>query len=290
MRVNSIEPPLTTWRNFICRCALTFLEAIPVKKPVAMIVSLSLVIFLSARLRAQQSQRQSKPPAQAQSQPSSMPGMDMSEMQHDTNNHPDAASAATESMSDMHGMTMNPHMFMTSLRPANDSDEIRAEKILDALRPALERYRDYTTALDDGFKIFLPNVKQQHYHFTNWRNALRAQFMFDPSRPTSLLYTKTADGYELEGAMYTAPRHYTEDQLNERVPLSVARWHKHVNFCMPRRGTPANQVDWKEFGLGGSIATKKACHAAHGRWYPQVFGWMVHVYPFASDPSQIWAH
>ncbi|HKW89236.1 MAG TPA: hypothetical protein VJN21_10825 [Candidatus Acidoferrales bacterium] len=260
------------------------------KKAAAIIVAFAFVAFIAVRLYAQQPQSQSKPPAQAQSQSSSMSGMDMSEMQHDSSVHPDAASAATESMSDMRGIAMNPHMYMTPLRPANDSDEIRAGKILDALRPALEKYRDYTTALDDGFKIFLPNVKQPHYHFTNWRNALRAQFVFDPSRPTSLLYKKTEDGYELEGAMYTAPRHYTEDQLNERVPLSVARWHKHVNFCMPRRGTPASQVNWKEFGLAGSIATKKACRAAGGRWYPQVFSWMVHVYPFASDPGEIWAH
>ncbi|HEV2299897.1 MAG TPA: hypothetical protein VGR72_15435 [Candidatus Acidoferrales bacterium] len=260
------------------------------KKFAAVILSFAFVALLSLGLRAQQPQTQSKPPAQPQAQSSSMPGMDMNEMQHDTNAHPDAASAATESMSDMHRMDMNPHMFMTALRPASADDEIRAEKILDALRPAIEKYRDYQAALDDGYKIFLPNVKQQHYHFTNWRYALRAQFVFDPARPTSLLYTKTADGYELEGAMYTAPRRYSEDQLNERVPLSVARWHKHVNFCMPRRGTPANQVNWKEFGLGGSIATKAACREAGGRWYPQVFGWMVHVYPFAADPDQIWVH
>src|SRR5579864_5039082 len=260
------------------------------KKAAAIILSVSLIAFLAARLRAQQAQSQSKPPAAATSQSSSMPGMDMSSMQHDTVAHPDAASAATASMSDMRGMEMNPHMFMTSLRPDNADDEIRAEKILDALRPSLEKYRDYQAALDDGYKIFLPNVKQQHYHFTNWEYALKAQFMFDPVHPTSLLYTKTADGYELEGAMYTAPKRYTEDQLNERVPLSVARWHKHVNFCMPKRGTPANQVNWKEFGLGGSIATKPACREAGGRWYPQVFGWMVHVYPFESDPAKIWAH
>ena len=73
-------------------------------------------------------------------------------------------------------------------------------------------------------------------------------------------------------------------------PFPCRPRHRHVNPCMPRRGTPASQVNWKEFGPAGSIATRKACRAAHGRWYPQVFGWMVHVYPFASDPSQIWAH
>jgi hypothetical protein len=258
------------------------------KKASAVVLALLFVVFLAARLSAQQSQARSNPPAQSQS--SSMPGMNMSEMQHDTAAHPNAASAANDSMSDMRGMNMNPHMHMTALRPANAADRARARQILDALRPAIEKYRDYHVALADGYRIFLPNIKQQQYHFTNWRYALKARFVFDPAHPTSLLYKKTVDGYELRGAMYTAPRRYTEDQLNARVPLSVARWHQHVNFCMPPRGTPRGDVNWKEFGLGGSIATKDACDAAGGRWFPVIFGWMVHVYPFASDPSQIWAH
>ena len=90
--------------------------------------------------------------------------------------------------------------------------------------------------------------------------------------------------------MYTAPKNSTERQLDERVPLSVARWHEHVNFCMPPKGTPAGQVNWKEFGFVGSIATQDACEQAGGRWFPQMFNWMVHVYPFETDPSKVWAH
>jgi len=32
--------------------------------------------------------------------------------------------------------------------------------------------------------------------------------------------------YLLEGVMYTANPDATEDELNERIPLSVGRWHK----------------------------------------------------------------
>ena len=35
------------------------------------------------------------------------------------------------------------------------------------LRPAIEKYKDYHVALNDGFKIFGPNVPQPRYHFTN---------------------------------------------------------------------------------------------------------------------------
>ena len=57
----------------------------------------------------------------------------------------------------------------------------------------------------------------------------------------------------------------------------------------PAKGTPPSEVNWKEFGQG-SIATEEACDVAGGRWVPQIFNWMVHVYPFEKDPAKIWAH
>jgi hypothetical protein len=248
---------------------------------------------------------QSGTPQSGDSMPADMPGMQMPSPQPASNGtsrhasqNSDAAQAATQAMSgDMSGhmsgdgdMDMNAHMRMTALRPGSAADQKRAAEIVATVRQSIAKYEDYHVALADGFRIFAPNVPQKHYHFTSRRNAIRAQFIFDPARPTSLLYKKTADGYQLEGAMYTAPRRYTEDQLNERVPLSVARWHQHVDFCLPPRGAAMRQADWKEFGLEGSIATEQACQAAGGRWFPVVFGWMVHVYPFESDPAKIWAH
>jgi len=44
-----------------------------------------------------------------------------------------------------------------------------------------------------------------------------------------------------------------------------------------------------KFGLMGSIATKEDCDAAGGRFMPQVFGWMVHVYPMEQKPEDIWS-
>jgi hypothetical protein len=263
--------------------------------------------------QSQSGQTQSGQSQPSQSKPaggmSGMPGMQMDDMEHearvsgfdDSNpdkkkRNPDGAAAATKAMSgdmadddDMH-MDMGPHMHMTTLRAPSAADQQRADEIVSTLRTSIAKYEDYHAALADGYKIFGPNVPQPQYHFTNSRYALKAQFVFDAEHPTSLLYKKTADGYQLAGAMYTAPRRYTDEQLNERVPLSIARWHEHVNFCLPRLGTPIQSVDWKQFGLKGSIVTEEACDAAGGRWYPIVFGWMVHVYPFESDPAKVWAH
>lgn len=244
------------------------------------------VFLLAPRLGAQQTQDPSQPKSQDQDR---MSGMHMGDMHRETETNPDAARSANDAMSS-HDMAMNPHMFMTTFRPENPDDQKRATEILDTLRNSIDKYKDYRVALGDGYQIFLPNVPQPHFHFTNYRYAYEAVFAFNPAHPTSLLYKKTSTGYELEGAMYTAPKNATEEELNERVPLSVARWHKHVNLCMPQSGTPRIQVNWKQFGLGGSISTEDACARAGGRWVPQIFNWMVHVYPYEADPSKIWAH
>ncbi len=180
-------------------------------------------------------------------------------------------------------------MKLTAARPQMPEDVARADELVKTLREALGKYKDYRAALADGYQIFLPNLPQPEYHFTNHRTGFLSAFMFDPAQPTSLLYKKTRSGYELVGAMYTAPQYATEDKLNERVPLSVASWHLHTNLCMPPKEQSA-RADWTRFGLQGSIYTAEACAAAGGRFMPKIFGWMVHVYPFETSPEKIWRH
>jgi len=184
---------------------------------------------------------------------------------------------------------MAAHMAWSDMRPATDADRERAAEIVKTLRAALARYKDYRVAEADGFKPFHPEFPQKIYHFTRWQNGLKAAFEFDPAKPTSLLYKKTSTGYELVGAMYTAPRGTSEAKLDQRVPLGVARWHRHVNLCFPPKGQGAN-ADWTKFGPNGSIATRAACDTAGGRFFPQIFGWMVHVYPWATTQQAAWTH
>jgi hypothetical protein len=243
------------------------------------------IALMSIPLLAQQSQTSQG--TQSQADKGAMSGMDMPDMHHDSGNA-DAARAANNSMSGH--MDMGAHMYMTTLRPPDAEDQKRAAEIVETVRNGIDKYKDYRVALADGFRIFFPNVPQDIYHFTNYRYGAEAASTFDPSRPTSLLYKKVNGGYELVGAMFTARKGATEEELNERVPLSVARWHKHVNLCLPPKGTRLQDVDLKVFGLRGSIATEEACSEAGGRWIPQIFGWMVHVYPYETDPAKIWAH
>jgi hypothetical protein len=242
----------------------------------------------------------------ASSNGQSMPGMempahDMSKMKDmpaaadinkDNNTEKENESdAGAHVMQSMEGhMDMGPHMKMTPLRQPQPGDKERAQQVADAARKASEKYLDYHAALNDGFKIFLPNVPQKMYHFTNYSYAFENAVHFNPDHPTSLLYEKHGEDYKLIGAMYTAPKRLTEEQLDERVPLSVAQWHEHVNFCAAPEGRKNEYlVPHAQFGLRGSITTQEACDAAGGAFHPIIFNWMVHVYPFEKDPAAIWS-
>jgi hypothetical protein len=204
-----------------------------------------------------------------------------------------AAAAVHEAMSDPLMAAHASHIVLTPTRPATAADSARAARVLTELKRGLARYADVRAAEADGYRQFLPNVPQKVYHFTSYRRSVGEAFAFDPARPSSLLYEKTPDGrFTLVGAMYHAPRRLSLEQLDERVPLGIARWHRHVNLCLPPRGEEGR---WREtrggvplFGPLGSIATRGDCDAAGGRFVENLFGWMLHVNPFASDPAEVW--
>jgi len=208
-----------------------------------------------------------------------MPGMD----------NDDGAAHAMHSMEDHH-MDMGPHMKMTPMRALQSGDQEKADQVVQGARRAAEKYSDYKVALADGFKIFMPDRPQKQYHFTNYQYAFEAARHLNPDHPTSLLYEKNGDGYKLIGVMYTARKTATQEDLDARIPLSIAQWHAHVNLCIPP--PEKRQEAWgphSQFGLHGSITTQEACDAAGGRFMPQIFGWMVHVYPFEQKPEDIWS-
>jgi hypothetical protein len=150
---------------------------------------------------------------------------------------------------------------------------------------------------------------------------------FDLARPGSLLYEKkTFGGYKLVGAMYDAPAADTPDQLDALIPLSLSHWHAHTNICLPNGVTEADVINGNvaarmrpdissaarapgEFGRGGgagdaermrvgyladprfgftgTISNQADCEAADGNFHKQIFGWMIHVYPFASEDLKV---
>jgi hypothetical protein len=187
------------------------------------------------------------------------------------------------------------HMEMSPALRATPADSARAARVARELRTALLQYRDTTAAVADGYQMFLPKVKEQKvYHFTNSWRAVQEAFRFNPARPTSLLYRKGPDGkFVLIGAMYTAPKRFGIDKLDARVPLSIARWHKHVNWCVPKRGATQRWLERQNgepvFGPESPIATREACDAVGGDFHGSLFGWMLHANVFeGDDPATVW--
>jgi hypothetical protein len=187
-------------------------------------------------------------------------------------------------------MEMDPiaskHTELSPERRPSPGDSARALKVAAELRQAIAKYKDTTVAIADGYHMFLPNLKNQKvYHFTNNGRGLEAAFHFNPSKPTSLLYKHGTDGkLVLIGAMYTMPKNASPERLNERVPLSIGRWHKHVNWCMPKQGEEQRWTETRDghpvFGPGGPISTKAECDAVRGEFEPNLFGWMIHANVF----------
>jgi hypothetical protein len=205
-------------------------------------------------------------------QDQSMAGMNMGDMSSTGNMGP--------SMAAMEG-----HMYITPLRPKQPGDEEKAKALLAQVKASIERYKDYRKALADGYVIANPKVDQPQSHFNNPANIKEAESHFDPTKPSSLLYRKTPNQrYKLEGVMFTDRPDASEDELNERIPLSIVRWHEHTNFC----AAPADKVQEyfgksPKFGMFGSIRTADACKAAGGKFFPTMFTWMIHVFPYEDN-------
>jgi hypothetical protein len=255
------------------------------KRPLAIVI---LVLFAILCLQAQDQ----KPLSDMSGM--TMSGHDLSAISstdsHDMPGMGDDGSAHAMHSMENHHMDLSAHMKMTTVRDPKPGDQEKADQVVEAARRVAQKYTDYKVALGDGYKIFHPELPQKMYHFTNYWYAFEATRRFSADHPTSLLYERNGDNYKLIGVMYTAPKYASEDELDSRIPLSISQWHAHVNLCVPPQDKKKDV--WgphPQFGLNGSITTKEECDTAGGRFIPQIFGWMVHVYPFEQKPEDIWS-
>jgi hypothetical protein len=258
------------------------------KKSRVLFFSLLLLALVVAVAAINETPGQSQKPAEPMA---GMPGMAVTTA--DPSGNPCDQMAGMAGMNVMgESMTaMANHMCVTPMRTPQPGDDEKAKAVIAQVRAVMEKYKDYKKAVADGYIQANPTVDQPQFHFNNKANATLADTEFDPSRPTSLLYFQTPmQKFKLEGVMFTARPNSTEDELNQRIPLSVARWHKHTNFC----GAPENKVKEyfgknPKFGMFGSIHTKEACDADGGIFMPVMFTWMIHVFPYEDDLKNVFS-
>lgn len=189
----------------------------------------------------------------------------------------------------------DPHMRMTPMRPLTATDQAKADEIARALRSAIAPYADIAVAEAAGYRPFPPEPSGlRMVHYVHGGRSWREKWGINPREPGSLLYERQPDNsLQLIGAMFTAPDDATEAELNERVPLSVSRWHLHTNICVPDPIWDTEQWAIEDnggprFGPESAISTEAMCDAVGGNFWPTAFGWMVHAYVFADDPSNVW--
>lgn len=194
----------------------------------------------------------------------------------------DAEGIADAQMGDapMGDAPMMRHMELTALRPGTAADTARAVALVRVLRQAIAPYASVDSAEAAGYR-FPPDLdllpRKALVHMGNPRLRPDGATGFEPSRPQALLYRRRPDGgLVLAGAMYTAPEGATLDQLDARVPLSVARWHRHVDVCRPRAGAPRGRALRR-------ITTPEACARAGGRFRAESPRYMVHVMTDTGD-------
>ena len=97
-------------------------------------------------------------------------------------------------------------MYMTKLRPIQPGDQQKADAIVAAAKAAMAPYEDYHKALADGYRIFLPDVPQPQYHFTNYEYALESRVAFRSRKAAFTPLQKNSGRIQTRGRDVHRPR------------------------------------------------------------------------------------
>lgn len=188
----------------------------------------------------------------------------------------------------------DPHLTLTPITQTQPGDLESCDRLIATLKHSLAKFEQTTEAEKAGYWKFPPNsddLNIVHYvnpwlsHLENWR--------IDPTLPGSILYQRQPnEKLKLIGAMFNAPVDSTIEELNKRIPTSVARWHLHTNICLPEPIWDEGQWQRKKegypvFGPFSPIATQTECEKVGGKFKETVLGWMVHVYAFTENSQDI---
>jgi hypothetical protein len=160
------------------------------------------------------------------------------------------------------------------------TDSARALALVRDLRSTIAPYQTISAAESAGYRARRDSATVgagrllhlgRRLRWRDWRGG------FDAAVPQSLLYRRTADGsMRLAGAMFVAPWSATVEDLDAMVPLSVARWHRHLGLCFVRGTAPGSRVALRQ------ARTAADCKKAGG-WYRAETRYMIHVMTDAGD-------
>lgn len=178
------------------------------------------------------------------------------------------------------GEMMGPahHMMFTPARTGSAADTTRALALVRELRSATASYTTLEAAEAAGYRARDPDRAQRVGALLHAGRRGPRRFAggrFDTAVPQALLYRRDAEGgLHLAGAMFVAPEGATLDQLDQRIPLGLAAWHRHLNVC---RGPSRERSRAMR-----QASTPEACAALGGR-FRAASRYMIHVMTDAGD-------
>ena len=158
-------------------------------------------------------------------------------------------------------IVQTPHLKLTAMRAPSARDSVRGEEILRGLREGIEPYRDYRKAIEDGYRIFLPNVPMKVYHFTNYRRGDVGGRSFDARKPARCYTNVDPAGATPSWVRCMSRERRRQLTSSQRArpaqPRTVARAREHLRAAPARPPAVARNGGWEiEVGHAGAISTK----------------------------------
>jgi hypothetical protein len=108
---------------------------------------------------------------------------------------------------------------------ATPEEQAAAAQLLANTRASIARYQDPAAAIAAGYKPGPISNADPLLHFENKANA---HAVLDPNRPQALVYSRTAHGLRLIGAMYQMSR---AGQWGPDPGGPLTQWHQHEGIC-----------------------------------------------------------
>ncbi len=150
--------------------------------------------------------------------------------------------------------------------------DFHLSKLIADIRVATQRYQDMERAKADGYAQISGNVPLEGYHFH--RPGIAG---FDYTQPSTLLYIRTNEKWQLVGLEYALP-----GQRPAETPFPGVAWERHLARC--------RYADWQEF----PAPSRDRCPQAHpdtkspvAAWYPDL--WVLHLWLWYPNPYGLFA-
>jgi hypothetical protein len=167
--------------------------------------------------------------------------------------------------------------------------------IVARLRAAIRPFMDTGAAIAAGYRKVPPFEGQLMFHFGSVDREYAEARDLNPERPSNLVYRRGSDGrLHLAGAMFIAPEESGADELDRRLPTSLAQWHRHGLLCRAAPGFGLRSLALRRdghplFGSDSPVASQAACDSIGGVFSAVDGPWMAHVFVFDGESQDaIW--